>query len=285
MLLLVDAEATGSHGLLGVMGASLSSGVVNEILPGCGVVEDALLLLRLLLLILLLTVLGHGSLSSNLLLHSLDLLRLLVQSHLVLDKLGLVEVELLELLSGGLHIPKLLLETLLLLSQVHVGSHELSVDVWVHLLVDLVVEHKLGGSQYLVDSVLLTHLLAHHVLLLLLLLLHVVVLLRLALLTLLLLGAVLGESSLGLVVVDVGLAKTLGVGSEVVPGVLLRGTVDARRLRAERGRGGSLGGSPKPVKQMRAAGAGGGHSIFLVAALVETVKGERLDVVTTAARG
>jgi hypothetical protein len=108
--------------------------------------------------------LAHGGLKSQLLLHVAKLLLLLIESHLLLSKLGMlgtVEIELLELLSGSLNASQLLLKPLLLLREVHVCRNKLSVQARIHMLLGLFIHGKLGRGENLVNSVLLA---ADHVL-------------------------------------------------------------------------------------------------------------------------
>lgn len=154
LLLLLERSEAGSHGLL-VLSRQLSGGrVFNVVLASHWVEVDLLGLLDLLDLLSLL--LAHGSLEAELLLHVSELLLLLVDGQLLLGELRVVEIQLLELLSGSLHASKLLLKSLLLLSQIHVGSDKLSIEVRIHLFL-LLFHCELGRSQDLLNGVLLVH--------------------------------------------------------------------------------------------------------------------------------
>lgn len=59
------------------------------------------------------------------------------------------QIHALELLGGCLNVGKLLLETLLLLCEVHVGSYQLSIQVWIHLLLTMLVNQNLGRCENL----------------------------------------------------------------------------------------------------------------------------------------
>lgn len=245
-LLLVLVGEHGGHGLLGVGRLGLGSHVVNVVLAGHRVVVDLLSL-------------AHGSLEAELLLHVAELLLLLVDGDLLLSELGVVQVELLELLGSGLDVPKLLLKTLLLLSQVHVGGDELGVEVGVHLL-GLLVEGELGRSQDLINSVVLG--------------LHV-----------LLLDTVLGEGTLG-DIVGVLLSVAVQGSGDGVPGELLVGGSRGWRVEVEVGSCGGLGGGSQAGKQVRAASAGSGSTVLVgVGSLLDVVEGQRLDVLAATARG
>ena len=69
-----------------------------------------------------------------------------------------IDVHLLELLSSGSNVDELLLQTHLLLCQVLVGSHELSVQIWIHLRVTLISynRYRWGCQNLLGEGVHLT---------------------------------------------------------------------------------------------------------------------------------
>jgi hypothetical protein len=258
LLLLLEPVEAGGAGLVDIGPVHLnSSRVVKVVLASHGVVVNLLGLLGLLGLLL-----AQGSLDAELLLHVSELLLLLIESQLLLSELRVAEVELLELLGSGLHAPKLLLEALLLLGQVHVGSDKLGVQVRVHVLLSLLINGELRGGQNLIDGVLLVH---HRV---------VVVVL----------GAVLRERRLR-AVVDIILAHAIGVSSHGVPGVLLSGSSSSGRLGTEGGNSRGLWRRPQTSEQVRAAGARGGESRVLVLALVDGIKREGLDILAATAGG
>jgi hypothetical protein len=287
LLLLEHAEPARRHWLLSVRGTHLGGRRrVDKVLASGGVVVNLLLLL---LLLLLLSLDSHGRLNTQLLLHLAELLLLLVDGHLLLHELRVVQIQLLELLGSGLDATELLLQALLLGSQVHVGCDKLRVNAWVHLLLGLLINAQLRGGKNLINSVLLAHHELLHVvwlLLLLLLLLERLALPRLLhlLVLLMLLDTVLGKCGLG-GIVDVVLSDTVDVGSQVAPGVLLGGAIRGRGSGCKRRGGGRFGGRSQTSKQVRAAGAGRGDGILLVAGvLVKSIEGEWLDVLATAAR-
>lgn len=242
------------HGLVTILVRHLSvGGRVDIVLSSHRAVIDLLTLV-------------HGGLNVELLLlikgrHLvllllLLMLLLLMQVLLLLRHLRAVDVEALELLSGGLHISKLLLEELLALGEVHVGGNELGIEVRV---LELLVHRELRGRKNLVNRVLLVQ--------------H-------GLVGGLLLGAVLRKSRLGRVV-ERFLAVALQVGSHAVPGILLR----RRRGWAEGGSGGRLGGGSQACEEVRAACAWGGNAIVTGSGrLVDAINGERLDALAATAR-
>jgi hypothetical protein len=59
------------------------------------------------------------------------------------------QVHALELLSGCLNVDELLLQSLLLLCEVHVGSYQLSIQVWVHLFLAVLINKDLRRSKNL----------------------------------------------------------------------------------------------------------------------------------------
>jgi hypothetical protein len=69
------------------------------------------------------------------------------RSKLLLHLVSHSQVHALELLGGSLNIGKLLLEALLLLRKVHVGSYKLSIQVWVHLLLRVLINVNLRWSK------------------------------------------------------------------------------------------------------------------------------------------
>lgn len=185
------------------------------------------------------------------------MLLLLIQSHLLLCKLRVVQVKLLELLSSGLNLAQLLLESLLLLGQIHVGCNKLSIQVGIHLLLSLVINGEFRRGKNLVHSVLLV--------LLLNLLLHLLLrrlrlrgslLLRLRLRLLLLLFHH-GLVPVGLLSLRVELRESRlgGVGAidmscETVSSKLLGWPCTGWRKRGERCRSRRLWGSPQTCKQV-----------------------------------
>lgn len=246
---LLETTETGGGGLLVVKLCGLNLLLLllgrEEVLVGHGV-EVVNLLLLLLSLVLLLLLLAESSSKLNLLLHGLELLLLLVQGMLLLNELGVVEVELLELLSRILHGHELLLEALLLLSKIKIGGQKLAVQVWVMLF------RELRRRQDLVKSVLLVYRL-------------VVVALR-----------TIRVSRLRSVV-SLVLAHAIGISSHGVPGILLLRT-GRRRLRAERGSSSGLGSGPKTSKKVGTASARGGDTRVPVLGLADNINRERLGV-------
>ena len=186
---------------------------------------------------------------------------LAIQGELLLLNLR-VDSESLELLSGGLDVAELLLQALLLLSKIRVGSNQLSVHRRVHLLLHLGVELQLGRSKNLVSGILLAHV-------------HQRV--ERGLLTT---AAVSGQSSLGSVVSIVGRS----VGVDIDLGELLLGLLSHGGLRREGRSGGGLGSGPQTSQKVRAAGAGSGSAIILISRGLDGIEGERLDVLATATR-
>jgi len=267
VLLLREARA---HGLLSIGRYHLGSGGINKVLASHGVVVELLSLSLHLSLSVGLDLslrlgLSEAGLKAELVLHVTKVLLLLfVDSHLLLSKVRVAEVELLKLLRSCLNIPKLLLEALLLLGKVHVGGNKLGVQVGVHLLLSLIVERQLGRSQNLVNSVLLVH--------------HVLVLV--------LLDSILGESGLGGAVVHGLLGKaTVGVAVGVGSGELLR-TSRCGRGRTKASSSGRLGSCPEASKEMRSAGTRGGNArVVCVVALLNGIEGEGLDSLAATALG
>lgn len=180
--LLLEVVEAGGHGLLDIdRGNHLGSRGVDVVLATGRIIIDLLAL-------------GGCSLSGEVLL-------LLVKGGLLLSKLAVVDIELLELMGRGLDAPELLLEPLLLLGQIEVGSHELGIQVGIHLLLELFIHGELRGGEHLINSVLLSH----HTLVSLLLL------------------AVLGESRLGSIV-SIALNIAIGIGGHAVSSILLHRT-------------------------------------------------------------
>lgn len=244
--LLLEIVESGRHGLLDIDRSYLGRRGVDVVLTSGSIVVDLLAL-------------GSGSLGGEVLL-------LLVKGGLLLSKLVVADVELLELVSRGLDAPELLLEPLLLLCQIEIGSHKLGIQVGVHLLLELLIHGELRGSEHLVNSVLLSH--------------HALV----GLLLLLLL-AVLGESRLGSIV-GVALGVAIGVGGHAVSSKLLHRTFGRGRHGTKGSHGSRLGGRSQARKQMRSAGAGSGNAaVSVLVALLNGIKGQRLDVLAAAARG
>lgn len=258
--LLLEAVEAGSHGLLlNVDGRnSLGGQGIDIVLAGSGIVVDLLAL-------------SGGGLCGEM------LLLLVESSGLLLSELVAADVELLELLGCSLDAPELLLQSLLLLGKIHVGGDKLGIEVGIHLLLQLLVHGQLGRSEHLVNRVLLSHLIGILVLLLLLLL----VVLRL-LVELLVLLAVLRESGQRRII---NIALAIAVAA--VPSELLHGAVGTSgRHGTKRSRRSRLGGRSQARKQMRAAGTGSWNAAVLVfVALLNGIKGERLDVLAATARG
>lgn len=71
------------------------------------------------------------------------------RSKLLLHLVSHPQVQTLELLSSCLDIDELLLQTLLLLCKVHVGSYQLSIEIWVHLLLAVLINEDLGWCKRL----------------------------------------------------------------------------------------------------------------------------------------
>ena len=69
------------------------------------------------------------------------------RSKLLLHLVSHSQVHALELLGSSLDIGKLLLEALLLLCKVHVGSYKLSIQIWVHLILRVLINVNLGWSK------------------------------------------------------------------------------------------------------------------------------------------
>lgn len=245
LLLEIVVVEAGRHGLLDIdRGSHLGRRGVDVVLTSGRVVIDLLAL-------------GGGSLGGEVLL-------LLVKGGLLLSKLVVADVELLELVGSGLDAPELLLEPLLLLSQIEIGSHELGIQVGVHLLLELLIHGELRGGEHLVNSVLLSH--------------HVLV-------SLLLLLAVLGESRLGSIV-GVALGVAIGIGGHAISSKLLHRTLGRGRHGTKGSHSSRLGGRSQARKQMRTAGAGSGNAaVSVLVALLNGIKRERLDVLAAAARG
>ncbi|KAL2104870.1 hypothetical protein VUR80DRAFT_9427 [Thermomyces stellatus] len=87
--------------------------------------------------------------------HAIPLLLLLL---LLLELNLLTDAKTLELLGRSLDVAQLLLEALLLLSEVRVRCNQLGVNAWIHLLLSLRVELKLGRGKDLLGGVLLAQL-------------------------------------------------------------------------------------------------------------------------------
>ena len=139
------------HALVDVVGLLASERVVDRVKPSLGAWNSSNnwlhLLLKVLNLLLILLVLLpiHGITRSNWWSSKVLLLLLLLLLHAVHS----VQVHALELLSCGLNIDELLLKTLLLLGQIHVCSDQLSVQVWIHLLLAMLVNVDLWWSKNL----------------------------------------------------------------------------------------------------------------------------------------
>lgn len=89
----------------------------------------------------------HGALDLLLLIHVLW--RDGWRSELLLHLISHTQIHALELLSRSLDVDKLLLETLLLLSEIHIGSNQLSIQVGVHLFLAVLINVDFRRSENL----------------------------------------------------------------------------------------------------------------------------------------
>lgn len=148
LLLLLLLGVLTRHVLVDVVGLLASERVVDRVKTSLSSWNSGdnwlhLLLKVLNLLLILLVLLSiHGISWSNGWSSKVLLLLLLHAVHSV-------QVHALELLSRGLNIDELLLKTLLLLGQIHVCSDQLSVQVWIHLLLAMLVDVDLWWSKNL----------------------------------------------------------------------------------------------------------------------------------------
>jgi len=74
------------------------------------------------------------------------------RSKLLLHLVSQSQVQSLELLGSGLHVDELLLQTLLLLCEVHVGSYQLSIEVRIHLFLAVLINEDLGRCKRLLRN-------------------------------------------------------------------------------------------------------------------------------------
>lgn len=164
-----------------------------------------------------------------------------------------------ELLSGCLHVDELLLETLLLICEVQVGGHQLGVQVGVHLLLTVLINMDLWGSEDLLWNRV-----------------------HLARLVGLVVPKLLAGVNTGLWT-SVVLLVVVGVNATAETDVVLE--LGGRSGGGKSPSGVGLWRGSQTCKQMRAGGAGRGSTILLWLVGLGGLKGETLDVQTVGASG